>query len=157
MTKDNIKTLTVKLENRNPYSKDSIAFRLNYIIKKRQYTAKEVAALTEDKTRALTEDKTRGLKPISPATISLYINGKSAPNISYIRRLSKVLIVDPSWLSGDLPFDWINKPKQPPEVTELLEIYGRLNVKMKKFILETARIAIAAMQNGTNDEKNTDS
>ncbi len=149
MTKDNIKTLTVKLENRNPYSKDSIAFRLNYIIKKRQYTAKEVAALTED--------KTRGLKPISPATISLYINGKSAPNISYIRRLSKVLIVDPSWLSGDLPFDWINKPKQPPEVTELLEIYGRLNVKMKKFILETARIAIAAMQNGTNDEKNTDS
>ena len=149
MTKDNIKTLTVKLENRNPYSKDSIAFRLNYIIKKRQYTAKEVASLTED--------KTRGLKPISPATISLYINGKSAPNISYIRRLSKVLIVDPSWLSGDLPFDWINKPKQPPEVTELLEIYGRLNVKMKKFILETARIAIAAMQNGTNDEKNTDS
>ena len=120
MTKDNIKTLTVKLENRNPYSKDSIAFRLNYIIKKRQYTAKEVAALTEDKTR-------------------------------------EVLIVDPSWLSGDLPFDWINKPKQPPEVTELLEIYGRLNVKMKKFILETARIAIAAMQNGTNDEKNTDS
>ena len=142
MTKDNIKTLTVKLENRNPYSKDSIAFRLNYIIKKRQYTAKEVAALTED--------KTRGLKPISPATISLYINGKSAPNISYIRRLSKVLIVDPSWLSGDLPFDWINKPKQPPEVTELLEIYGRLNVKMKKFILETARIAIAAMQNTTD-------
>lgn len=149
MNKDNIKSLIVKQENRNPYSKDSIAFRLNYIIKKRQYTAKEVAALTED--------KTRGLKPISPATISLYINGKSAPNISYIRRLSKVLIVDPSWLSGDLPFDWINKPKQPPEVTELLEIYGRLNVKMKKFILETARIAIAAMQNGTNDEKNTDS
>ena len=144
MTKDNIKTLTVKLENRNPYSKDSIAFRLNYIIKKRQYTAKEVAALTED--------KTRGLKPISPATISLYINGKSAPNISYIRRLSKVLIVDPSWLSGDLPFDWINKPKQPPEVTELLEIYGRLNVKMKKFILETAQIAIAAMQNDINEK-----
>ena len=142
MNKDNIKSLIVKQENRNPNSKDSIAFRLNYIIKKRQYTAKEVAALTED--------KTRGLKPISPATISLYINGKSAPNISYIRRLSKVLIVDPSWLSGDLPFDWINKPKQPPEVTELLEIYGRLNVKMKKFILETARIAIAAMQNTTD-------
>lgn len=149
MTKINMKTLTIKQEDRNPNSTESIAFRLNYIIKKRQYTAKEVAALTED--------KTRGLKPISPATISLYINGKSAPNISYIRRLSKVLIVDPSWLSGDLPFDWINKPKQPPEVTELLEIYGRLNVKMKKFILETARIAIAAMQNGTNDEKNTDS
>ena len=71
MNKDNTKSLTAKLENRNPNSKDSIAFRLNYIIKKRQYTAKEVAALTED--------KTRGLKPISPATISLYINGKSAP------------------------------------------------------------------------------
>ena len=149
MYKDNIKSLIVKQENRNPNNRDSIAYRLNYIIKKRQFYAKEVAALTED--------KTRGLKPISPATISLYINGKSAPNISYIRRLSKVLNVDPSWLSGDLPFDWINKPKQPPEVTELLEIYGRLNVKMKKFILETARIAIAAMQNGTNDEKNTDS
>ena len=149
MNKDNMKSLIVKQENRNPNNRDSIAYRLNYIIKKRQFYAKEVAALTED--------KTLGLKPISPATISLYINGKSAPNISYIRRLSKVLIVDPSWLSGDLPFDWINKPKQPPEVTELLEIYGRLNVKMKKFILETARIAIAAMQNGTNDEKNTDS
>ena len=149
MNKDNIKSLIVKQENRNPNSKDSIAFRLNYIIKKRQYTAKEVAALTED--------KTRGLKPISPATISLYINGKSAPNHSYTRRLARVLNVDPSWLSCDLPFDWINKPKQTPEVTELIEIYGRLNVKMQKYILETARIAIAAMQNGTNDEKNTDS
>ena len=149
MNKDNMKSLIVKQENRNPNNRDSIAYRLNYIIKKRQFYANEVSALTEN--------KDKGLKPISPATISLYINGKSAPNISYIRRLSKVLIVDPSWLSGDLPFDWINKPKQPPEVTELLEIYGRLNVKMKKFILETARIAIAAMQNGTNDEKNTDS
>ena len=142
MNKDNIKSLIVKQENRNPNSKDSIAFRLNYIIKKRQYTAKEVAALTED--------KTRGLKPISPATISLYINGKSAPNHSYTRRLARVLNVDPSWLSCDLPFDWINKPKQTPEVTELIEIYGRLNVKMQKYILETARIAIAAMQNGTD-------
>ena len=149
MYKDNIKSLNVKQENRNPNNRDSIAYRLNYIIKKRKFYANEVSALTEN--------KDKGLKPISTATISLYINGKSAPNISYIRRLSKVLIVDPSWLSGDLPFDWINKPKQPPEVTELLEIYGRLNVKMKKFILETARIAIAAMQNGTNDEKNTDS
>lgn len=149
MNKDNMKSLIVKQENRNPNNRDSIAYRLNYIIKKRQFYANEVSALTEN--------KDKGLKPISPATISLYINGKSAPNISYIRRLSKVLNVDPSWLSGDLPFDWINKPKQPPEVTELLEIYGRLNVKMKKFILETARIAIAAMQNGTNDEKNTDS
>ena len=142
MTKDNIKTLTVKLENRNPYSKDSIAFRLNYIIKKRQYTAKEVAALTED--------KTRGLKPISPATISLYINGKSAPNISYIRRLAKVLNVDPSWLACDLPYEWINRPQQSPDVTELIEIYGRLSPKKQKLIMETARIAIAAMQNTTD-------
>lgn len=149
MNKINMKTLTIKQEDRNPNSTESIAYRLNYIIRKRRYTAKEVASLTED--------KTRGLKPISPATISLYINGKSAPNHSYTRRLARVLNVDPSWLSCDLPFDWINKPKQTPEVTELLEIYGRLNVKMKKFILETARIAIAAMQNGTNDEKNTDS
>ena len=142
MNKDNIKSLIVKQENRNPNSKDSIAFRLNYIIKKRQYTAKEVAALTED--------KTRGLKPISPATISLYINGKSAPNISYIRRLSKVLNVDPSWLACDLPYEWINRPQQSPDVTELIEIYGRLSPKKQKLIMETARIAIAAMQNTTD-------
>ncbi len=142
MNKDNIKSLIVKQENRNPNSKDSIAFRLNYIIKKRQYTAKEVAALTED--------KTRGLKPISPATISLYINGKSAPNISYIRRLAKVLNVDPSWLACDLPYEWINRPQQSPDVTELIEIYGRLSPKKQKLIMETARIAIAAMQNTTD-------
>ena len=76
MTKINMKTLTIKQEDRNPNSTESIAYRLNYIIRKRRYTAKEVASLTED--------KTRGLKPISPATISLYINGKSAPNISYM-------------------------------------------------------------------------
>jgi len=142
MNKDNTKSLTAKLENRNPNSKDSIAFRLNYIIKKRQYTAKEVAALTED--------KTRGLKPISPATISLYINGKSAPNISYIRRLAKVLNVDPSWLACDLPYEWINRPQQSPDVTELIEIYGRLSPKKQKLIMETARIAIEAMQNTTD-------
>lgn len=142
MNKDNIKSLIVKQENRNPNSKDSIAFRLNYIIKKRQYTAKEVAALTED--------KTRGLKPISPATISLYINGKSAPNISYIRRLAKVLNVDPSWLACDLPYEWINRPQQSPDVTELIEIYGRLSPKKQKLIMETARIAIEAMQNTTD-------
>lgn len=142
MNKDNIKSLIVKQENRNPNSKASIAFRLNYIIKKRQYTAKEVAALTED--------KTRGLKPISPATISLYINGKSAPNISYIRRLAKVLNVDPSWLACDLPYEWINRPQQSPDVTELIEIYGRLSPKKQKLIMETARIAIAAMQNTTD-------
>jgi len=142
MNKDNIKSLIVKQENRNPNSKDSIAFRLNYIIKKRQYTAKEVAALTED--------KSRGLKPISPATISLYINGKSAPNISYIRRLAKVLNVDPSWLACDLPYEWINRPQQSPDVTELIEIYGRLSPKKQKLIMETARIAIAAMQNTTD-------
>ena len=142
MNKDNTKSLTAKLENRNPNSKDSIAFRLNYIIKKRQYTAKEVASLTED--------KTRGLKPISPATISLYINGKSAPNISYIRRLAKVLNVDPSWLACDLPYEWINRPQQSPDVTELIEIYGRLSPKKQKLIMETARIAIEAMQNTTD-------
>ncbi|MBQ6744480.1 MAG: helix-turn-helix transcriptional regulator [Acidaminococcaceae bacterium] len=142
MNKDNIKSLIVKQENRNPNSKDSIAFRLNYIIKKRQYTAKEVAALTED--------KSWGLKPISPATISLYINGKSAPNISYIRRLAKVLNVDPSWLACDLPYEWINRPQQSPDVTELIEIYGRLSPKKQKLIMETARIAIAAMQNTTD-------
>ncbi|MBQ6424947.1 MAG: helix-turn-helix transcriptional regulator [Acidaminococcaceae bacterium] len=142
MNKDNIKSLIVKQENRNPNSKDSIAFRLNYIIKKRQYTAKEVAALTED--------KSRGLKPISPATISLYINGKSAPNISYIRRLAKVLNVDPSWLACDLPYEWINRPQQSPDLTELIEIYGRLSPKKQKLIMETARIAIAAMQNTTD-------
>ena len=68
MTKINMKTLTIKQEDRNPNSTESIAYRLNYIIRKRRYTAKEVASLTED--------KTRGLKPISPATINLYINGK---------------------------------------------------------------------------------
>ena len=124
MTKINMKTLTIKQEDRNPNSTESIAYRLNYIIRKRRYTAKEVASLTED--------KTRGLKPISPATISLYINGKSAPNISYIRRLAKVLNVDPSWLACDLPYEWINRPQQSPDVTELIEIYGRLSPKKQK-------------------------
>lgn len=142
MTKINMKTLTIKQEDRNPNSTESIAYRLNYIIRKRRYTAKEVASLTED--------KTRGLKPISPATISLYINGKSAPNISYIRRLAKVLNVDPSWLACDLPYEWINRPQQSPDVTELIEIYGRLSPKKQKLIMETARIAIAAMQNTTD-------
>lgn len=139
MTKNNMKSLIVKNENRNPNNKDSIAYRLNYIIRKRRYTAKEVSALTED--------KKLGLKPISTATLSLYINGKSAPNISYVRRLAKVLNVSPIWLSCDAPFDWIDKSKQTAEVTELIEIYGRLNVKMKNFVLETAKIALAAMKN----------
>ena len=39
MTKNNMKSLIVKNENRNPNNKDSIAYRLNYIIRKRRYTA----------------------------------------------------------------------------------------------------------------------
>ena len=104
MKEKNMKTVTKELENRNPNNKNSLAYRLNYIIKNRRYTAKEVAALTED--------KDKGLKPISPATLSLYINGKTVPTHFYTQRLAQVLNVDPGWLSCDLPFEFIKKQTQ---------------------------------------------
>ena len=36
MTKINMKTLTIKQEDRNPNSTESIAYRLNYIIRKKK-------------------------------------------------------------------------------------------------------------------------
>ena len=81
MKEKNMKTLTKELENRDPYNKNSFAYRLNYIIKLRRFNAKEVSALTED--------KEKGLKPISPATLSLYINGKSVPSAFFTCRFGR--------------------------------------------------------------------
>ncbi len=149
MKEKSMKTIIMEMENRNPNNKDSIAFRLNYIIKKRRYNAKEVAALTED--------KAKGLKPISPATLSLYINGKSVPNKSYIERIANVLNVDPAWLSCFLPFEWIEKPKPESEGSrQLMEIYNRLNLKGKKYLLETAKMALVSMNMANEAEENTD-
>ena len=147
MKEKNSRTLVVEQENRNPYSKDSIAYRLRHIMHKRRYTAKEVSALTED--------KIKGLKPVHPATLSLYLNGKSVPNHAYTRRLAEVLKVDPSWLCCNLPFEYENRSKQTTDVDELIEIYSRLDVTWQRCILATARMILIAMQYEPHyDEKN---
>lgn len=142
MKEKNMKTLTKELENRDPNNKNSFAYRLNYIIKLRRFNAKEVAALTED--------KEKGLKPISPATLSLYINGKSVPSHYYTCRLAHVLNIDPGWLSCDLPFEFLKKPAQPTDINELIEMYTRLNLTSQRYILATVRMALLVMQNDTN-------
>ena len=147
MNKKHARTLIVEQENRNPNNKDSIAYRLNYIIRERRYTAKEVSALTEN--------KSKGLKPIHPSSLSLYINGKSVPNHAYTRRLAQVLKVDPCWLSGDLAFDCINKPKQPNDIDELTEIYTRLDTTWQRCILSISRMVLIGMQyESRNDDNN---
>ena len=142
MKEKNMKTVTKELENRNPNNKNSLAYRLNYIIKNRRYTAKEVAALTED--------KDKGLKPISPATLSLYINGKTVPTHFYTQRLAQVLNVDPGGLSCDLPFEFIKKKTQPTDIKELVEMYTRLNLKWQRYVLATAKMALLVMQHDDN-------
>ena len=143
MKQKNVRTLIVEQENRNPYDKDSVAYRLRHIIHKRRYTAKEVSALTED--------KVKGLKPIHPATLSLYINGKSVPNISYTRRLAKTLKVDPSWLSCNLPFEYENRSKETTDMNEMIDVYTRLDVTWQRCILATARMILLALQYGEYD------
>ena len=132
------KTFMILQENRNPNNIDSFAFRLDYIIKKRRFTAKEVSIRTED--------KDKGIKPIHPATLSLYINGKSVPGHAYTRRLAKVLHVDPGWLSGDLPFGCLDKPSPTTDINELIEIYRRLDPTWQQCILSIARMVSISMQ-----------
>ncbi len=143
MKKKNPRTLMIEQENRNPYSKDSVAFRLNYAIKKMRYNAREVSALTED--------KAKGLKAIHPATLSLYINGKSVPGYAYLRRLAHALKVDPSWLSCDLPFEMINKPRHASgDINDLIDVYTRLDVTWQRCILATAKMILIAQQSVDN-------
>ena len=133
MENKNTRTIVKEMENRRPNNKDSIAFRLNYAINRMRYTAKDVARLTED--------KKNGIKGIHPATLSLYINGKSVPNRSYTERLAKVLRVDPSWLSCFLPFEYIDNPKSSKkDGKELMDIYEKLNDEYKQLLINTAKI-----------------
>ena len=134
----NMKTLMIEQENRNPNNKDSFAFRLDYIIKKRRFTAKEVSIRTED--------KEKGIKAIHPATLSLYINGKSVPNHAYTRRLAKVLRVDTAWLTGDLPFECLDKPNPATDINQLIEVYRRLDATWQKCILAITRMVAIGMQ-----------
>ena len=145
MKEKNARTLVVAQEDRNPYSKDSIAYRLNYIIRKRRYTAKEVSALTED--------KIKGLKPIHPATLSLYLHGKSVPNHAYTRRLAEALKVDPCWLDCNLPFEYENRPKETTDMNEMIDVYTRLDVTWQRCILATARMILLALQYEENSRK----
>ena len=100
MKEKSMKTIIMEMENRNPNNKDSIAFRLNYIIKKRRYNAKEVAALTED--------KTKGLKPISPATLTMdklfYINNllPGGVKLAYMAHAMYGDLFDREWADGIL-------------------------------------------------------
>lgn len=130
--------------NRNPNNKDSIAYRLNYAIMKRRYTGKEVSQKTED--------KENGIKAIHPATISLYINGKSVPNQMNIERLAEVLMVDPAWLSGFLPFEQMDRPNRNNKgAKELLDIYERLDDERKEYLLKTARMTLVTMNSTPNN------
>ena len=146
MKQKNVRSLIVEQENRNPYDKDSVAYRLRYIINKRRYTAKEVSALTED--------KQKGLKPIHPATLSLYLNGKSVPNHAYTRRLAQALKVDPSWLSCNLPFEYVNGPQLAPYVNEMVDVYTRLDPTWQRGMLALARKVLIAMQYEPHNDDN---
>ena len=133
MKTKNTRTIVKELENRNANNKDSIAFRLNFAINRMRYTAKDVSQLTED--------KEKGIKSIHPATLSMYINGKSVPNKSYTERLAKVLRVDPSWLSCFLPFEDIDKNKKSKkDEKELMDIYEKLDDNYKQLLINTAKI-----------------
>lgn len=138
MKSKNTKTLMIEQESRNPNNKDSFAFRLYYILKKRRFTAKEVSIRTEN--------KDKGIKAIHPATLSLYINGKSVPGHAYTRRLAKVLRVDPAWLSCDLPFGCLDKPNPSTDINELVEIYRRLDTTWQQRILSIARMISIGIQ-----------
>lgn len=146
MKEKNVRKSVVEQENRNPYDKDSVAYRLSFIIRKRRYTAKEVSALTED--------TSAGLKPIHPATLSLYLNGKSVPNLAYTRRLAKVLRVDPSWLDCNLPFEYVNGSRQAPNVNDMIDVYTRLDVTWQRCILSLSRMILLASQYDSHYDEN---
>ena len=107
-----------------------------------------------NKNLSIREDKQKGLKPIHPATLSLYLNGKSVPSLAYTRRLAKVLRVDPSWLDCNLPFEYVNGSKQAPNVDEMIDVYTRLDATWQRCILSTARMILIAMQYEPHNDDN---
>lgn len=147
----NITNSTALKPDRNPNNINSLAYRLAYALKQRQLTAAELSQMTEN--------KNYGIKPIHPSTISLYMHGKSYPDVAKVQRLATALRVDVNWLLGSSSLEEINAPSSDKTgYSELAGLYLRLNDRGRQYLILTARITLSSLffntESGIRKEKN---